>query len=1603
MSTEIAALGLRMDGVSNVDRARDALGRFTKSAEDAEKAADKAADGVKKLDDTSKKASGSSNNLATALGVARAAMGALAAAYGALKLGDFIKDSTLLSARYETMGVVMRIAGNNAGYANAEMEQFSKSLQKQGISMLQSRNSLTQLATANIDLAKASQLARAAQDLAVVGNINSSEALGRMIHGIKAGEIEVLRTMGLNVNFENSYKKLAATLGITTEALTDNQKTQARVQVVLEGATRYNGIYEESLTTASKAMASLTRYWEDFKVKVGDHFLPLFAAAVFGVTDALVALNKAMDVTAGGTSTLTGLLGTGLKLAFEAIVVIAGEVAFVINAVYREIVGISAQAVALAQLDFKGAADIGRMMKEDAAAARLAMDEFSASILKKNTNAKAGAKMSEAERIAAGKAADEATAAADKKLKQETALAAFTKQFGTDAQKAAAATKEWKDKLGDLWDPKMEAMIGGKGAAAANKAAQKTYVDLITSIKQKIATNEAELFAAGKLTESKKLSIKLDEELESGELKMTAARQRSVRAAIAVLAGQEKEQAAIKRAIALNDERLAQDAEVQAGITEMDRQVTAARLSIDDYSKSLADQIEMTDLETRTIGMNAQARQVLIEQLRIEQDLRKRRDAINNTPFRTDADRDAAMSALNAEGTKAVALAQRKVYVAEWEKTSQMVSQTLSDYIMSGGKDAATYLKRLFSNLILQPSVNYASQAIMQSFGMGSGQGAGGAMGGMPGGGFSDWSTWGSKASGWASDASFKLVTNGFESMGTSMLDLSRTISGVDTYLQSVPGMSGGLGSVAGYAGALYSLSEGKVGAAAGAAIGTYIFPGIGTMIGSMLGGMLDGLDKSGTKHQGAGAIYSQALGVQGGADLYNKATFGMGHRDEYNEVLQSNISGIAKGLGETLDQFAVAFGGKAGFTVSTAFADDSSKDGSWGSLKVIDAMGKALVDWSANSKRDGIPREFADGDEGYKEYLKQVAIDIKAPFMAIDAPRWSKDILKVANDFETLTQALQSIAQYKTVFDGLAKTMVMFADISGETQTRLLYASGGMEAFGTNVSAFYERFYSEEERMQKQRELLMETLAKDSLYIDPFQGDEAAASFRKTVEEAMSSGQIELAARLLSMSATFGTSTEYGQKKIDDFAEATKDAADKAKEAADKIKEAAKEALDIMAGLAEGYAKRMESARTAMDAAGALWDRIDKAQGGSGTGYSRIREQRLWDAMAQADYKQQIELAGELTDLVLSRYEVETENAKKLLDFGRSLRTYVDSLKIGNLSPLTSAQKLAEAARQYADTLTKAQGGDETAQGSLQGISSSYLELARQYYASGDEYTKIFNSVTGSLDALGLSSQTEAQAQLGVATESLQQLQQLQKVLLDSYTKAESDFGVQKDLLQRQVEELMRTADGMEVVRDLLGGLPAAIATQINGYSKLAEGYVALLGGAAGSSTDTGYVSGAMRNIDAATWQIELNNALALLTDPAARAKMQSIFDDVAKMKGIDGSHASGLSYVPYDGYVAEVHEGERIMRKSENREYTANLHAGNRSDYSAATVAEVRMLNAKLERSMDQTERLMNALIRATVESNQEGSKAVVDGVGDAIVRSAYAEKLTEGAKAR
>ena len=67
----------------------------------------------------------------------------------------------------------------------------------------------------------------------------------------------------------------------------------------------------------------------------------------------------------------------------------------------------------------------------------------------------------------------------------------------------------------------------------------------------------------------------------------------------------------------------------------------------------------------------------------------------------------------------------------------------------------------------------------------------------------------------------------------------------------------------------------------------------------------------------------------------------------------------------------------------------------------------------------------------------------------------------------------------------------------------------------------------------------------------------------------------------------------------------------------------------------------------------------------------------------------------------------------------------------------------------------------------------------------------------------------------------------------------------------------------------------------------------------------------------------------------------------------GVDGSHAGGLDYVPFDGYVAELHKGEQVLTAEEARDYKRGGKVVNvvQNIYSQAKTAADLMQEARYQ----------------------------------------------------
>lgn len=556
--------------------------------------------------------------------------------------------------------------------------------------------------------------------------------------------------------------------------------------------------------------------------------------------------------------------------------------------------------------------------------------------------------------------------------------------------------KEYTDALKAQQDLLLKKTTTVRGSAAAANAEQNAYESLIASIRAKIEAENLEIAGGAALTESQRIRIKLDQDLAAGRMKLTAQNERAVRLALEELAASEAA-AEAQKALAKAQ------ADATADRMKVVQSMEASAASVQTQNDALREEIEL-------IGLSA-AQQTLVLQQRNEVIILtkeatlaelERQSAVTGTQTRVEIALASEIEALKernallgAKGVKNAAVDVAKTAADEWQKTTDSINQTLTDSLMRGfesGKDMARNLRdtvvSMFKTMVLRPVISAIINPIS------------GALTGMMGlSGAAQAATGGAGA----------LSTVGSIGSGVSMLSGLGAFGG---------GLAGGFGGLMG------SLGMSATGATLGGAMSAgsiamgagNIAGGLGTLAGALgpiaLGiGLLSSLIKKSTPHMGAASSYSAATGLVSGVDVYRAS--GLADTRTYSADAEKVTATVAQSIAQALDSTAVAFGKKAGYEISTAFADDKSKDGAWGSL-IIKQMGEAVLNWQDTQTSKWAPKEFADGEAGAKEYQQALAKSVREVIEGMGLPEWAARITRALPDSATMDDLTAALAQVK-------------------------------------------------------------------------------------------------------------------------------------------------------------------------------------------------------------------------------------------------------------------------------------------------------------------------------------------------------------------------------------------------------------------------------------------------------------------------------------------------------------------------------------------------------------------------------------------------------------
>ena len=231
---------------------------------------------------------------------------------------DATVGSAIYAARVETLGVVTDQLAKANDLSIPGIRVLTKQIQALGITTEVSRNIINRMIAVQLDLSKAVDLARLSQDAAVIAGKDSSEALNGIINGIITQQIEVLRTFGINVVFEQKFIEAQRELG---RELTAVEKRQLSFNIVLAEAPKLFGTYEAALGTVGKQLFSLQRFIKEAKNALGAEFLPITEVVIQSLTKA--AINIRQNAGLYGNLAKGAAIATASLIAFRVAATLA--------------------------------------------------------------------------------------------------------------------------------------------------------------------------------------------------------------------------------------------------------------------------------------------------------------------------------------------------------------------------------------------------------------------------------------------------------------------------------------------------------------------------------------------------------------------------------------------------------------------------------------------------------------------------------------------------------------------------------------------------------------------------------------------------------------------------------------------------------------------------------------------------------------------------------------------------------------------------------------------------------------------------------------------------------------------------------------------------------------------------------------------------------------------------------------------------------------------------------------------------------------------------------------------------------------------------------
>jgi phage-related minor tail protein len=864
-----------------------------------------------------------------------------------------------------------------------------------------------------------------------------------------------------------------------------------------------------------------------------------------------------------------------------------------------------------------------------------------------------------------------------------------------------------------------------------------------------------------------------------------------------------------------------------------------------------------------------------------------------------------AVAQANADASKAAS--------AAWDSTAKHVEETLADAIANGGANAWKKLKTTLVSQALNIPINFVgtlaasilNPTAPQSSAAASASGSIGSL---------------INAVNTAKSAYTAITATGSGSIG-AWLAGSTSVAPTSVLAANVAGATGGdaIGTLASLEGWTSAATE--AGATAGAAAGT-------AAAAAESGVAAAGAAEGGAAAAGAGAAGAEGalasigpVGWVGLAALAAYSIFGGGDGPESDTRLTfasnndpGNISINERGNeGQSTNPYIGGYGTSSfgTFGVSSSFWSDTNSSEVQALIKNVSTTDDALASLLTTSEKADVTAALSDHTDSVHLGAEGTDQNASGQLDAVFADR----ITTILNAVDP------ALGQLEAGFSGTSE------QLATEAEALLTYRNSlkdsGQAIFGTQVTLEdIAALKAPTEATSVALNRVTEEFTATN-QVASFLGKDAASAFGAVglASEGARAQLILLAGgadTLNSQAASFASDYLTDAQKLAPETKAVSDAMDALGLSSVTTKDQFKDVVDSLdlstaAGEQEFESLMQLESAFAQTHPDELSDQLDLqsqifAATGDAAGAAAILEQQhqlalealspamaaltkqLYAAQAAADV---LSKSDDLVTAYKSEASAQQDVIDKLTQFQDTVLNLKESLDTGDLSSLSPEQKLAETKQTYESTLSLANSGDATAQGQLSAAAQAYLTADKAYNGSTQAYANDAAKVQSDLTALAASTGKQIsadQAQLDAMTDEVGQLvdlntttDQVLQAILDLTTALKASATAANDLTPGSGDADTATASTAEtgVINSL---------------------YESLLGRSV-AGDDAGL----------AFWTNALDSGQTL-------AQITAGIESSPEYVKLHGSHFNGLANVPFDGYYAELHQGEGVLTAGQN-----------------------------------------------------------------------------------